>query len=162
MTLLISRLYVRSNLYRNEVFGVTRSMFSNQLEMIFERGFPLIRRINEIIAAMRDMGMMSKLFNDFNYNMTILTSIRELKEQISHSESTDDVDINLNAEENHDLVRDENPEIVLTTEHLEGAFTILIMCLIVSSAVFLLEIVSDLKIVRKILKILWRKVRCAT
>lgn len=75
----MSKLFVRSNKYHGGVHGLSRSMFSNPLEMIVERGFPLLRKINEIIATMRDMGIMSKFLSDFNYNMTILAKIRKQK-----------------------------------------------------------------------------------
>lgn len=159
MTLLISRLYVRSNKYRNDVFGLTQSMFANQLEMIVERGFPLLRRINEILATMRDMGVMSKLFVDFNYNMTILASIKELKARQLEPEENPQADIDLNIDEDHES-KDENPEIVLTVEHLEGAFSILIAGLLASSIVFVLELIFHSKFVRRSLKWLWRKMTC--
>lgn len=156
MALLISRLYVRSNKYRNDVFGLTQSMFANHLEMIVERGFPLLRQINNILSALRDMGLMSKLFKDFNYNMTILTSIREMKASQYHRESVEVAD--LNDDDHQD--EESTPEIVLTTEHLEGAFTILLMGLFISSIVFILEIISHLTLVRKLFKLIWRKIFC--
>lgn len=155
MTLLVSRLYVRSNKYRNDVFGLPRSMFANQLEMIVERGFPLLRRINEILATLRDMGYMNKLFVDFHYNMTILASIREMKAHMNQ----DEMNIDLNIDDDLDK-DDDNPEIVLTTEHLEGAFTILYMGLIASSAVFILEVIFNLKFVKKMFEILLQKICC--
>lgn len=154
--MLISRLYVRSNKYRNDVFGLTQSMFANHLEMIVERGFPLLRRINNILSALRDMGLMSKLFKDFNYNMTILTSIREMKANKNHRENVEVA--NLNDDDHHE--QEETPDIVLTTEHLEGAFTILLMGLFVSSIVFILEIIFHSSMVRKLLNLIWRKIFC--
>ena len=121
-TILISRLYVQSNEHRNDIFGLSQDMFANHLEMIVERGFPLLRRINEIISALRDMGMMSKLFIDFKYNMTILQSIRNLKRSQDEEEP------------------EESNEIVLTIEHLDGAFTIFFLGLSISGIVFLFEI----------------------
>ncbi|CAO1435958.1 unnamed protein product [Diamesa serratosioi] len=121
-TILISRLYVQSNEHRNDIFGFSQDMFANHLEMIVERGFPLLQRINEIISSLRDMGLMSKLFSDFNYNMTILQSIRELKKS------------------QHEDITEENNDIVLTVEHLDGAFTVYFMGLILSGIVFLLEV----------------------
>ena len=121
-TILISRLYVQSNEHRNDIFGLSQDMFANHLEMIVERGFPLLRRINEIISALRDMGMMSKLFIDFKYNMTILQSIRNLKRSQDEEEP------------------EQSNEIVLTIEHLDGAFTIFFLGLSISGIVFLFEI----------------------
>lgn len=158
MTLLISKLYVRSNKHRNDVFGLTRSMFANQVEMIVERGFPLLRRINQILAAMRDMGIMSKLSNDFNYNMTILTPIREMKSRGSAAAEQLPEDVIGEVELDH--AADASPEIVLTVEHLEGAFTILIMGLIVSFAVFILEHIAYSRVVQRALKWFCWKVLC--
>lgn len=121
-TILISRLYVQSNEHRNDIFGLSQDMFANHLEMIVERGFPLLRRINEIISALRDMGMMSKLFIDFKYNMTILQSIRNLKRSQDEEEP------------------EQSNEIVLTIEHLNGAFTIFFLGLSISGIVFIFEI----------------------
>lgn len=158
MTLLISRLYVRSNKYRNDVFGLTRSMFANPLEMIVERGFPLLRRINHIIATLRDAGIMSKLIQDFNYNMTILTSIREMKaHKVELDPSLQDLNLDLMDDENPS---NESPEIVLTTEHLEGAFSLLFVGLFITSVVFILELIFHSKIFKKVVKFFWRKIRC--
>ena len=150
MALLISRLYVGSNKHRNDIFGLSQSMFANHLgkmrkikfghftslcvcfpEMIVERGFPLLRRMNNIIATLRDMGYMDKLFTDFYFKMTILTSIREMK---AHENVEDFVIDELNDDDssNQDFnfatdkpQKNESPEIVLTVAHLEGAFSLL-------------------------------------
>jgi hypothetical protein len=157
--LIISKLFVGSSVHRHEVFGLTQSMFANHLEMIVERGFPLLRRINEILSALRDMGLMSKLFVDFKYNMTILTPIKEMKEHIDKHENSATVS-NAGFDEDEHKKEEENPEIVLTTEHLEGAFTLLLAGLTVSSAFFLLEIIFHSKIFKKITKLIWRKITC--
>lgn len=154
MALLISRFYVRSNKYRNDVFGLSQSMFANHLEMIVERGFPLLRRINEIISTLRDMGIMSKLSQDFHYNMSILTSIREMK---SHKNQQELELADLSNVDDDQKKEEENPDIVLTTAHLEGAFTILIMGLFVSSVMFILEIIFNSKFVRKLFKLIREK-----
>lgn len=154
IALLVSKLYVRSNKYRNSVHGITSSMFSNHLEMIVERGFPLLRRINEVLAALRDMGFISKLFIDFKYNMTILTPIREMKAL----KQKDDIESKLLNSFDEEEKQEEDPEVVLTVQHLEGAFSIVIMGLIVSSAVFILEIIFHSQVLRKLLKMIWKKV----
>lgn len=156
MALLVSKLFVRSNKYRNDIHGITRSMFANHLEMIVERGFPLLRRMNEILAGLRDNGFMNKLFVDFKFNMTILTTMRELKAS-KHAFNTQSEGFDSFDDENKD---EESPEVVLTTEHLEGAFTILIAGLFVSAIVFVLEIVFKSEIVRKFSKFIWKKICC--
>lgn len=163
IALLISKLYVRSNKYRNSVHGITQSMFANNIEMIVERGFPLLKRINEILSALRDNGFMNKLFDDFKFNMTILTPIRELransgKGENTYEESYDTEEIldSFDDEEESDE-KTESPEVVLTIEHLEGAFTIWIMGLILSSSIFVFETFYHCKVLRKFLK-LTRKV----
>ena len=122
-TILISRLYVKSNEHHNLIFGLSKNMFANQMEMIVQRGFPLLHRIDVILGRLRSMGLMSKLFKDFNYNMTILQPIRELKK----------------SQDEEDYTASSNT-IVLTIEHLDGAFTILVLGLFISSIVFLLEV----------------------
>lgn len=157
MAILVSRLYVRSNKYRKDVFGLSQSMFAAPLEMIVERGFPLLRRINEILSALRDMGFTSKLFNDFTYNMTILAQIRELKSHLAKRKVVDiEQELNLEDEQRSD----ESPEVVLTTEHLEGAFTLFFLGFSVSSVVFILEIIFHSKFVRKYCKVFWSKIYC--
>ena len=136
IALLVSKLYVGSNKYRNSVHGIQRSMFANHLEMIVERGFPLLRRINKLLAGLRDNGFMSKLFIDFKFNTTILASIREMK---AHKDSLEsEMNVMNSFDYEHEV---EDPEVVLTIEHLEGAFTIIILGLLVSSCTFILEIV---------------------
>lgn len=134
-------------------------MFANHLEMIVERGFPLLRRINQILASLRDMGLMSKLFVDFHYNMTIMASIREMKSQLNQHENVPEMSI---IDIDDDIKTDDNPEIVLTTDHLGGAFTILYMGLIVSLSVFVLELILHLKFVKRLFEILLRKICCRT
>lgn len=157
MTVLISRLFVSSSKYRNEVFGLTQSMFANHLEMIVERGFPLLRRINQILSTLRDMGLMSKLFVDFNYNMTILASIREMKQRQIRQLSPEEMSTII-ADEEHES--DDDPEIVLTVEHLEGAFSIVILGLSISSSVFVLEIIFHSEIFKSSIRWLLMKILC--
>lgn len=158
MAILVSRLFVESNKYRNDVFGLSQSMFANHLEMIVERGFPLLRRINYIISTLRDNGLMNKLFIDFYYNMTILTSIREMKQREVRHLNPDEMSAIIADEEHNE---DDNPEIVLTVAHLEGAFTILILGLAVSSGVFVLELIFHSKIFRRSVKWIWAKISCS-
>lgn len=130
--------------------------------MIVERGFPLLRRINYFIAAMRDMGIMSKLIVDFNYNMTIIESMRELKAHIEavaaagEEPPTDVIDEHLEKSKK----RHDSPEIVLTVEHLEGAFSVHIFGLVISASVFLLELFFHSKFVRRSVVFLKQKLCC--
>lgn len=158
MAILISRLFVKSNKYRNDVFGLTQPMFSNPLEMIVERGFPLLRRTNEILSTLRDAGLMNKLFIDFNYNMTILTSIRERKAHENTHDGGDTERVVMDADDEDHEIQGENPEIVLTVAHLEGAFTILLMGLFVSSIIFATEIIFHSKFLRRMIRLCWVKV----
>lgn len=130
--------------------------------MIVERGFPLLRRINYLIAAMRDMGIMSKLFVDFNYNMTILESIRELRAHIEANAAAGEDPITEVIDEHmkKSKKRQENPEIVLTVEHLEGAFTVHILGLVISASVFFLELFYHSKFVRRFVAFLKQKICC--
>ena len=125
--------------------------------MIVERGFPLLRRINEILSALRDMGLMSKMFVDFKYNMTILTPIREMKVKTDRQLNLAKTSMGFDDEQKE---VDDDPEIVLTVDHLEGAFTLLLAGLVASSAFFLLEIIFHSKVIQKIAMWIWRKVTC--
>lgn len=99
------------------------------------------------MALLRDMGFFSKIIADFQYNMTILTSMRERKANKKVVLSLENEPENI---WDNDLKEsDENPEIVLTIEHLEGAFTILILGVVVSFTVFLIELMFLSKFVRK-------------
>lgn len=150
MALLASQLYVDQTEHRNNVFGMTTELFSNHLEMLCERGFPLLKRINKILGVCRDAGIMSKLGNDFAFNSTILISIKEIMTQLRRSgklivEKTDSED-----EEDEEAVVEDSTEITLTVEHLQGPFTMLILGLIISITVFLLEFIFNTKVMRRI------------
>lgn len=140
IALLISQYYVNQTKHRNDVFGISQEMFSNHLEMLAERGFPLMRRINKILGFFRDNGVMSKLFSDFTFNSTILIAIREEKanENEIENESNDDDDI------------------VLTPEHLQGPFSILMLGLIIGAVVFMLELIFNIEAVRKFFAKIWK------
>ncbi|CRK89246.1 CLUMA_CG003005, isoform A [Clunio marinus] len=153
--LLISQLYVRSNKYRNSVFGLSKSIFSNQLEMIFERGFPLQHRINKIIASLRDMGYMSKLFKDFYYNMTIIESIKKLK-RFRKKFGSDIEQLELALADDDDEDEEETPRIALTIEHLDGAFSNLFLGLAISSGIFIMEIILKSKFINRNVKLFGR------
>lgn len=68
---------------------------------------------------MKDAGLITKIYDDFLFNMTILDHIRQ-REGIN-----------------------DKSQIVLTLEHLEGAFAVLIVGLIISFIVFVIEIITD-------------------
>lgn len=125
--------------------------------MIVERGFPLLRKINRLLAAMRDMGIMTKLIVDFNYDMNILESMRELK---AHIASKDPLNEAFDEQAQHSKSRHEDPDIVLTVEHLEGAFTVHLMGLTISAAVFLLELFFRARLVRNFAAFLRQKICC--
>ncbi|KAG5673460.1 hypothetical protein PVAND_003505 [Polypedilum vanderplanki] len=144
MALLISQYYVEQTEYRNNIFGVSKEMFSNHLEMLAERGFPLMRRINKILGFFRDAGIASKLFIDFNFNKTILMPIKELKAKLKIMEDT-----------NENLFLDDN-EVVLTPEHLEAPFRLLILGLCISTFNFLLELMFNIQAVREFLARVWK------
>lgn len=160
IAIIMSKLFVRSNKYNAGVHGLSQSMFSNNLEMIVERGFPLLRKINNIISTMRDMGMMSKFLKDFSYNTTILARIRNQARQSKGRKITEDIDaVIVTIDEDDGDIEDEDPRIVLTVEHLEGGFTLLIVGYVISGTVFLIEYVTDsnpFKICKKILRKIYR------
>lgn len=148
LALVISKLYVKTTKYRFKIFGFTEPLFSNHLEMLCERGFPLLKRINKILGVFRDAGIMSKLQNDFQFNSTILIAIKELVEVLNREGSLD-LEILNELEEITDKDVDDGP-IALKPEHLMGAFTILIFGIIISSFFFLIEQITNTNYFKKI------------
>lgn len=135
MALVASRSYVKQTKNRNEVFGFTAPLFSSQLEMLCERGFPILRRINSILGFFRDAGIMSKLKNDFQYNSTILIAIKELVNTLNR---TDDLNIDNLDEIRNDEENETGPN-ALKPEQIFGAITILLLGLSTSLLIFAFE-----------------------
>lgn len=117
--LLMDRTYVLSKNAHN-IFGLPQNVFISSLQMICERGFPLLRRYSEVISRMVDAGIIEKLYEDFRYNATYLEQIR--------SYSKDAVE----------------EVIVLRMKHMDGAFAILLVGSAIGVICFLMEIVVDL------------------
>lgn len=86
--------------------------------MIAERGFPLIRKFNSLINRMKDTGLIEKIYDDFLFNKTILDFIHDKKGIADVSQTR------------------------LTVQHLQGAFAVLIVGLLISFVVFVVEVVS--------------------
>lgn len=152
IALLMSKLFARSDHLYSDIHGLTQSMFSNNIEMIVERGFPLLRKINKILSIMREQGFMSQLNADFTHNTTILSRIKKAAKNYRQNNveySEEDIDVFEDEEE----VVDEDPQIVLSLEHLEGGFTLLVMGYLVSAAVFILERLSTINFLK-----LWKKI----
>lgn len=116
--ILMDRAYVLSK-SEHGVFGLPNDMFISSLQMICERGFPLLRLSSLIISQMNDAGIIKKLFDDFRYNATYLKEIR------LHSQ------------------RVEDSLVVLKLSHLDGAFAVLILGLAISVICFFAEICVD-------------------
>lgn len=116
ISILSNRIFVLSHDLQDDIFGIPGNVFSNPLEMIAERGFPMIRNFNSLINRMKDTGLITKIYRDFLYNKTILDHIR-------HREGITDVN-----------------QITLTLQHLDGAFAVLIFGLLISFVVFLIEV----------------------
>lgn len=116
--ILIDRAYVLSKSVHN-VYGLPKDTFTSSLQMICERGFPLLRLSSLIISQMVDAGIIKKLFDDFRYNVTYLEEIR------LHSQ------------------RVEDSLIVLKLKHLDGAFAVLLIGLAISMICFVIEICID-------------------
>ncbi|KXJ81430.1 hypothetical protein RP20_CCG019870 [Aedes albopictus] len=131
--LLTSRMYVKSSHFRDVVHGLSTDSFANQLEMIVEKGFPLLPKFNRIISNLNDMGIIEKLFSDFLYNVTILEQIVEI--------------LNPDDDDDHDLGVD---EIVLTTDHLQSAFLFYLLGVVISAVVFIGEVFINIPRVKKV------------
>ncbi|XP_052888982.1 uncharacterized protein LOC128297392 [Anopheles moucheti] len=123
-SLLMSRLYVRNTKYYGLVHGLSTDVFVTQIEMIMEKGFPLLPKFNRILSNLIDMGIMQKLWKDFLYNVTILDRIRR------------------NRELSEEDIIAASPEVVLTLDHLQSAFALYGIGLCLCVVVFLLELLS--------------------
>lgn len=148
----MSKFFVRDNELHSGIHGLSRSMFSNNLEMIVERGFPLLRKINSIIYTMREMGMMAKFNDDFIHNKTILLRIRNAAEMYRKDNSKYENashDENVVYDDDAENSQDDDPRVVLSIEHLEGGFTLLLAGYLVSAIIFVLEILSEMKFIKK-------------
>uniref|UniRef100_A0A182PMW1 Ionotropic glutamate receptor C-terminal domain-containing protein n=1 Tax=Anopheles epiroticus TaxID=199890 RepID=A0A182PMW1_9DIPT len=138
-SLLMSRLYVRNTKYYGEVHGLTKDVFVTQIEMIMEKGFPLLPKFNRILSNLIDMGIMQKLWNDFLYNVTILDWIRANR-----------------ALSEEDIIA-ASPEVVLTLDHLQSAFALYGIGICLCVIVFLLELMSKTRWVWKMRDALEKK-----
>uniref|UniRef100_A0A182Y9J1 Ionotropic glutamate receptor C-terminal domain-containing protein n=1 Tax=Anopheles stephensi TaxID=30069 RepID=A0A182Y9J1_ANOST len=138
-SLLMSRLYVRNTKYYGLVHGLSKDVFVTQIEMIMEKGFPLLPKFNRILSNLIDMGIMQKLWKDFLYNVTILDRIRQNR--------------NLSEE---DIIA-ASPEVVLTLDHLQSAFALYGIGLCLCVVVFLLELLSKTRWVRQLRAMVERK-----
>lgn len=115
--MLLSRLFVLSRNYSNLVYGLPTNVFANQMEMIFEKGFPLARLFDKVIHRLKDNGIIYKFFNDWQVRM-----------------------------EKHNAIVEDDAEIILTLQHLEGAFAILGYGLLLSIVMFALEVLFEYKL----------------
>lgn len=111
---LLNRIFVSSKSF-DGVFGLPANVFVSPLEMICERGFPLLKPFSMLISHMIDAGIIDKLLHDFHYNVTILENIR------THHEKAF------------------SKQIVLTPEHMSGAFTVLFLGLSLSFVILVGE-----------------------
>lgn len=135
--ILTNRAFILSTSIHN-VFPLPFDVFVNPIEMVSERGFPLLRRFNFMIMHMRDTGIIQKLYNDFYYNVTVLHHIRARE-----------IDV------------EEDALHVLTLGHMDGAFTVLILGLLISLLIFAVEISTGTYNRRKRAKRLWKLLRNA-
>lgn len=142
--ILTNRVFVLSK-SKNQVYPLPFNVFTNQLEIFSERGFPLLNRFSQLIAWMRDSGIIEKLYNDFYYNATMLHYIR-----------------------NRDSDMFNEGIIVLTLNHMDGAFTLLIFGYFIGLVAFGVEIIMGIYTKRrradfarrnwKLLRYAWRQV----
>lgn len=135
--ILTNRAFVLSK-SMHRVFPLPFNVFTNQIEMISERGFPLLKRFSNLIAYMRDSGIIQKLYNDFHYNATVLHYIR----------NRDD-----------DMFKEN--QIVLSLDHMDGAFTLLIFGYFIGSVTFGIEIIMGIYARRRRARRNWKLLRIA-
>lgn len=117
--MLMNRFYVLTATLRNRIYELSGNVFVNPLEMITVRGFPLLNPINLMLNRMKDAGLIEKIYTDFVDMMDVKESVRE-------------------ARRNHG----ETGRKVLTVNHLQGAFAVLIIGHLLACCVFVLELIS--------------------
>lgn len=135
--ILTNRVFVLSKSLHH-VFPLPFNVFANQIEMISERGFPLLNRFSSLIAWMRDSGVIQKLYNDFYYNATVLHYIRN---------------------RDGDMFNEE--QIVLTLNHMDGAFTLLILGYFIGLVTFGVELIMGYYTKRRRARRNWKSLRYA-
>lgn len=131
---LLNRIFVQSKTMEN-IFGFSGNVFLSPLEMITERGFPLLKPFSLLISHMIDAGIMTKLYADFLFNVTVLENIRD-RTRI-----------------------EDTKQIVLTIHHMNGAFTVLFLGLFISFLVFISELLFAWNINRRKTKNYWKLLR---
>lgn len=104
----------------DDIFGLSMNVFMSPIEMICERGFPLLKPFSVLISHMIDAGIIQKLHDDFVYDVTVLENIR-----------------------NHHKIP-ELSQTVLTIDHMSGAFTVLFLGIFVSFLILVGEIAIHL------------------
>lgn len=132
--ILTNRVFILSKSLHH-VFPLPFNVFTNQIEMISERGFPLLKRYSNLIMFMRDCGVIQKLYNDFEYNATVLHHIRD-----KDGRSLDNLT-------------------VLTLGHMDGAFSVLLLGLLISLVTFVIEIIVDTCRKRRRARRMWKLLR---
>lgn len=132
--MLLNRIFVLSKTM-DDIFPLPGDVLVNPLEMISENGFPLLKPFSQLISQMIDSGIIDKLYTDFLYNVTTLENIRDRSKIVSVS------------------------QIVLTMNHLSGAFSAWLLGLVVSFSVLLAELTIAWYGRKQRAKKLWRILR---
>lgn len=120
--MLMNRYYVLSSELRDELFAVPGNVFSSPVEMIARRGFPLLYAIDRLINRMKDSGLLVKINADFLFAMNVREAVRRAQQGSL-----------------------QGGQKVLSINHLQGAFAILIIGLLGSGVVFVGELVAAKK-----------------
>ncbi|XP_037809204.1 glutamate receptor ionotropic, delta-2 [Lucilia sericata] len=116
--LLSSRMYILQNALSDDIYAFPYNVFSSPMQMIMKPGFPFLYDFNRMIRYMRDFGIFKKIQTDFIYNNTYLNRINKMRPDFQ------------------EIV------IVLTTQHLQGPFAILILGIMISTVLFLGELLT--------------------
>ncbi|XP_075167393.1 ionotropic receptor 60a [Haematobia irritans] len=111
-----SRMYIMQNALADYVFAFRYNIFSSPIQMIMKPGFPFLYEFNLMIRYMRDFGFFHKINRDFIYNNTYLNRIAKMRPDFQEK------------------------VIVLTMDHLQGAFSILSLGIGVSIILFVGEL----------------------
>ncbi|XP_065366791.1 uncharacterized protein Ir60a [Calliphora vicina] len=116
--ILSSRMYILQSALSDDIYAFPNNVFSSPIQMIMKPGFPFLYEFNWMIRYMRDFGIFRKIQQDFEYNNTYLNRIAKMRPDFQEI------------------------DIVLTTQHLQGPFAILIVGVIISTSLFLGELLN--------------------
>jgi hypothetical protein len=87
--MLTSRLFVKSSKFQDDVHGISGNVYKNPLQMIMAKGFPFLDQVNLLLHHMQETGLIDKIIEDYQYNMSTLENIKKIV-QTNRKQHTDE------------------------------------------------------------------------